>query len=99
MILRKMKFFAEWLERSYDGYTDGSTWNGWECPRFEFEVAEQLAKDMGGYYDEENDEFVFTDPDFDDERFGSTVVNEITLYPIGAWCWIWTEDEDEIRDC
>ena len=34
--------FADDADRwSFDGYTTGKLWNGWECPWFDIEVAEQ----------------------------------------------------------
>lgn len=30
-------------EHQYQGYTNGETWNGWECPFFTREEAERLA--------------------------------------------------------
>jgi|Deesub1362B_J571_1020462.scaffolds.fasta_scaffold25339_3 hypothetical protein len=81
----------------YRGYTDGRTWNRWECPSFTFEVASQIAEDFREdgatvVYDEARDCFVFKTneyPDEEDELFEPRVVDGEKLYPIGAglWCW------------
>jgi len=38
----KKRFFAEWIYpngMTFEGWTNGDRWNGWECPEFEFDEA------------------------------------------------------------
>jgi hypothetical protein len=89
-------------ETTFQGYTDGSMWNGWACPYFEREVAEKVAQyyeelhDGGaesGYeadYDPERDAFVFREPAYDEPLVVESVeVGGQNLYPIGAYQWTW----------
>lgn len=90
----------------YAGYTRGQTWNGWACPYFTKEVADQLAalwnreptNGMGCTYDAASDTYTFLDTQNDMEPDTYTgedhEVNGQTLrlYPIGNGSWVWDED-------
>ena len=52
---RPAKFSID-LGKSYPGYTFNEHWNGWECPYFTKEVAEEICKDFSFTYS-------FTDSD------------------------------------
>ena len=103
--MRKTRFVICDNEKSYEGYTDGTLWNGWECPWFTKEVADEMIKDFikeGGEaeYDLETDSYIFQAEEWDqaDTFDGADVVTEDGiqhLYPIGAWCWIWDEVREE----
>ena len=48
----------------YEGYTNRDPWNGWECPLFTKEVADQIAMEVNdGYstmtYNKVNDCFIY----------------------------------------
>jgi hypothetical protein len=83
----------------FAGFTAGETWNGFACPYFTFEQAQHvlmahqnLGLDAG--YDRERDEFFFTLGHGDEEGpefYGPVRVGGLTVYPIGAGCWIWSE--------
>lgn len=86
----------------FDGFTDGSDWNGWACPYFTKEIAEAvlIASRKNGYnyaYDQEQDVFVVKaehEPDnYESEVFEGEKLKfgdeEITVYGIGAYSWIW----------
>lgn len=86
----------------FEGFTDGSDWNGWACPFFVKAVAEKVLKasEKNGYlhsYDKEKDAFIVTnteDPeDYEPEIFEATKITidneEVVVYPIGAYYWIW----------
>lgn len=91
---------------SYAGYTADQTWNGWACPLFTKEVADQIAvawahdplSQMAGTYDATTDTYAFLDPENEDEPAlypGEDHVVDgqpLRLYPIGAGCWVWDED-------
>ena len=101
MNMRKTRFVIDTNEKTYEGYTDGTLWNGWECPWFTKEVADEMIRDFikeGGKakYDLETDSYTFLGENWGDEDVfdGSDVETEdgiLHLYPIGAWCWIWDE--------
>jgi len=81
----------------YLGLSDGRTWNGWQCPLFTFEVAQQIAKDFSVYddkliYDEANDTFIYKTDDYPDDEsdtFEAIMIDGKKFYAIGAgsWCW------------
>ena len=102
--MRKTKFTICDDERIYEGYTDGTLWNGWECPWFTKEVTEQIMQDLNKdgvetEYDDERDSYIVYQVDGEPDVFDG--VDVITndgiqrLYPIGAWCWIWDEAQKE----
>ena len=93
---------------SFEGYTRGDLWNGFACPRFTKEEGLKIVQhfnteDYPARFNEEKDQFEFTMDDYKDE--GSLDVttpvniefegNELKVYPIGAWGWIWDEVKEE----
>jgi hypothetical protein len=97
----------DWLG-PFEGWTTGQRWNGWECPSFEFDTAMRIVDAWNnaafgeeGYqarYDKERDEFCFRDGGLEEwEGFGArTIENKgktIKVYPIGACCWIWSNEK------
>ena len=103
--MRKTRFVIDTNEKSYEGYTDGRLWNGWECPWFTKEVAEEMMRDLNkegvaAKYDLETDSYIVQAEEWDqpDVFDGADVKTEDGvqhLYPIGAWCWIWDEVYEE----
>lgn len=103
--LRSTEFYLDAdPDTTFSGYTKGNTWNGWACPYFEKEVAEQVAEHYGelhrydnegeywAEYDPQEDVFAFHDTQNDEPRkFGPVEIDGKKLYPIGAYCWTWTE--------
>jgi len=102
MNLRPATFSIEVLgDRSFDGYTLGETWNGWACPYFIFDQAQQLVrayKENGvkAWYDETSDVFSFEVDAGDDfkktDAFPAKEIEGQKFYPIGASCWIWKDE-------
>lgn len=50
----------------YEGYTNGNHWNGWACPYFTRQIAEQIAREVNAdapdctmCYDKANDAFIY----------------------------------------
>ena len=90
-------FSIEGMEGEFAGWSDGSSWNGWEQPCFTKEVAIRVLEASGRpwIYDEQSDEFVVTaDEDEDPERFCAQHVQlgdggTVTAYFVGAGSWIW----------
>lgn len=45
-IYRSGRFLIDGSDGDYEGYTDGSLWNGWACPVFERSVADLIVADL-----------------------------------------------------
>ncbi|MCS3645420.1 hypothetical protein [Salinibacter ruber] len=103
--LRKAQFYLDIdPEETFEGYTKGDTWNGWACPYFEKDVAEQVAEhyselhryegeeEYWAEYAAEKDVFAFYDTQSEEpQEFGAVQVGGEKLYPIGAYCWTWVQ--------
>jgi hypothetical protein len=102
---RRTIFKIESLTGKFPGFSDGSLWNGWACPYFEKNIAEEilLHSQQNGYnwyYDSQLDAFVVShkdDPsDFEPEIFQSVLKHangySTRLYGIGTYSWIWQEE-------
>jgi hypothetical protein len=102
--LYKAKFAIDSISNSsFEGYTNGETWNGWICPYFEKSEAEHVlqaseANHHKWIYDADRDIFiVYTEHNTEEaaEEIFEAVQgfledgNEITVYGIGAHSWIW----------
>lgn len=88
----------------FKAWTNGETWNGWECPYFEKSEADRLVKawrDMeqidnsyfqGAWYNAVTDQFCFMCSEFEDHYYWDALtIDNTKLYPIGAGCWIWSQ--------
>jgi hypothetical protein len=106
--MRKALFGMDILgDFNVEGWTDGTLWNGWAKPMFEFpearrlldvfaHVYEQQSKGARAWYDEQNDSFCFVlEGDSEPECFPSQIVEvagqELKVYPLGTGAWIWEE--------
>lgn len=85
-----------WTESQYPCFLDPAVdWNGWACPYFTREVAEQVLNDTitppGEYaFSETGDFFLIVDVfDKEDEIYHGVATEHGTLYAIGAWAWCW----------
>jgi hypothetical protein len=90
-------FCIDGVEDAFDGWSDGSSWNGWEKPCFTRVVAERILT-ASGYrwsYDASADEFiVVTSEDDEPERFTGEAIQlgdggSLTAYFVGAGAWVW----------
>jgi hypothetical protein len=104
--MRETKFSIDLLgDRDFDGYTTGETWNGWACPFFTFEQAQQLVKvyqenGLKAWYDEASDAFSF-EVDAGGglkelDTFPAEEIDSKKYYPVGASCWIWEESSEGV---
>jgi hypothetical protein len=74
------------------GVTDGTLWNGWQCPRFTFENAQKIAKYFDNdflSYDKDKDVFYTKWEDEESEVFEPVLIDGKKFYPIGAFSWCW----------
>jgi hypothetical protein len=85
-------------EVAFDGFTYGELWNGFECPYFTKEVADQILeyfKTTGQpncRYNAEADVYVFYHEDgCEDEPDYFGITSKNGMYAIGAWGWAWVE--------
>jgi len=108
-VFHKGRFTIEDWFGPFEGWTAGQRWNGWECPYFEFNTAIQMVdawnnaafgeEEYQARYDEERGEFCFCDGGLEEwDCFGAQTIEiegkTIKVYPIGAFCWIWSDEED-----
>jgi len=90
-------FCIEGVEGEFEGWSDGTLWNGWEKPCFTRGVARQALEAAGASwtYDAKTDAFVVATQDSEDEEVfaGESVQlgdgGAVTAYFIGAGSWIW----------
>lgn len=83
---------------SFEGYTKGESWNGWDCPYFTFEQSQKVLQsynqlrsilgEIQAYYDVGTDAFIF--PAEDEPEIYKAITEEgEKYYPIGGFVWIW----------
>lgn len=100
----KSLFTLDALENaSFEGWTDGTLWNGWATPRFELAEAQKLIEAFiqageKAWYDEAQDAFCFQVEGYDEpERYPSSTIQtgegELKVYAIGAYGWTWEKQE------
>lgn len=89
---------GDWLPDGVviDCLSNGTRWNGWSCPYFDYEGALQLCQHMPGLiYDQAKDCFSYPCDDNNLERteFHAETIDvqgqTTKVYPIGSgfWCW------------
>lgn len=100
--MRETEFSIDTLgSKVFEGYTQGEEWNGWACPYFTFEQAEQVVKahsekGLKAWYDPDTDAFSFEiEASNEIDTFKAEEIEGQRLYPIGASCWIWEEQSHE----
>ena len=79
----------------FEGWTDGSDWNGWACPYFEVAEAQKIAAYHGGRFDEASREFTFQANSEEPESYAAETIEaggrQVEAWPIGSTIWIWDE--------
>lgn len=92
----------------FQGWTFGETWNGWQCPFFEFDEAVKIP---GVTYDKKRNLFIWVQEDVpveerencvERDEIASTVINtpegKKEVWPIGNHGWVWDLAEKEKSD-
>ena len=90
-------FYLEGIEGEFEGWSAGSSWNGWERPCFTREVTERILEALGyrWRYDAATDEFtVVTSEEDESELFSGQAIQlgdggSVTAYFVGSGTWIW----------
>jgi hypothetical protein len=98
---RKARFHLETPDETpttYEGYTDGTRYNGWDVPFFPLAVAERIAQALGGAYDSARGAIVFPPGAIlnDEEIYEGELIPEAcseSLFCLGAGGWVWFETE------
>ncbi|WP_291566906.1 MULTISPECIES: hypothetical protein [unclassified Clostridium] len=97
----KKSYFNIDNEKPYLGYTNGETWNGWECPYFTKQEADKIISycvenEIKAYFDISRDTYYIETSDVLEAYKGHDIVyNNKTLhvYGIGSCVWCWTKVE------
>jgi hypothetical protein len=108
MFYRRRFSIEDWLG-PFEGWTSDERWNGWACPYFEFDSAMKIMDTWNtltfcgavfeSRYDESQDVFRFYESSGGDwDHFGPESIEvagkSIKVYPIGAFCWTWIEENE-----
>lgn len=88
-------------EDPIQGYTDGTTWNGWECPLFTKEEANKIISyfaenEIKAYFDIIGDTYYIKIDNTLEAYKGVDIVyngEKIHVYCIGSNCLCWTKIE------
>jgi len=93
--MRKASFYLDCLPNDiWHGFTEGDTWNGFDCPYFteaeglRLNAALVALATAEGHIDDDDDTFDIR-WSFSDWRKG--VHKGQPVYGIGAYCWTWSE--------
>lgn len=88
--------------KTFPGYTFGEDWNGWATPYFEEKEAQEIADALKGKkVDDDTTDANFYFPE-EDETYMQQVIKtedgDKTVYPIGAYAWIWEKASAKIEN-
>ena len=85
-------------DEEFAGFSVGDSWNGFACPYFTYEQAQVIVRAFhrNGWhavYDIEADQFEFSNAGniSDIEVYQGILIGQDKVYPVGAYCWIWSE--------
>lgn len=97
-LFRRGRFSLGDGDITFAGWSNGLLWNGWELPRFEFTICQEILKVLGdeqARFDGEADAFVTVSNGEEEmwlaEQITVTDGSRIKVYPLGAGSWIWEE--------
>lgn len=97
-IFSKAFFTLDGLENAFEGWTDGTLWNGFEKPKFDRETAVTVLSAMGFRWEFKNTEDSFHVIGCNDDDEPSVYSSELIalpdggtakVYGIGSGDWIW----------
>lgn len=93
----------------FEGFTKDECWNGWDCPYFTFDQAQEVLKQYNqlcgiigqkdlAFYDLTDDAFIFPgNGEAESEIFSAVEEDGQKYYPVGAFYWIWEEVMNEFN--
>jgi hypothetical protein len=101
-VYRKTRFCLEGLDdKSFEGWTCGESWNGWEMPYFELKTAQSVLDALGATSTFQDDKKALkanldpSDPieevEWEAELLEMPDGGVVEAYPIGAGSLIWEE--------
>ena len=101
-IYRKTRFCLEGLDdQTFEGYTDGTHWNGWEVPYFDFKTAQSVLDALGAVHTLDKEKNVLRasmdlgngieDSEWDEELLKLPDGGSVKTYHLGAGELIWEE--------
>lgn len=98
-LFRRGRFVLADSGETFEGWSNGGLWNGWEMPRLERAVGERLLAWLGdarAKFDADRDAFVTVSQDGEEEVWGAEAITItdgscVRAYPVGAGAWIWEE--------
>jgi hypothetical protein len=88
----------------HDGFTNGTLWNGWACPSFEYNVCVDIMNEINAlseayqsgesiFYDPQHDAFVYKQDNEIWDTYNATAIKfegeTIKVYSLGAFGWVW----------
>ncbi len=83
-------------EDLFEGWTDGELCNGWEMPRFEIHVCQEIVQAKGEdsvWYDSRGDAFEVVseseEQSYPAEKITTVNGTQLTTYAVGAGVWMW----------
>ena len=100
---RAARFEIDGLPGTYEGFTRGEVWNGFDVPYFPLAEARRVADDYAAQpptpdgrtqaeYDANRDVFRLYDPTSEEwDEYGPMDVEGRRVYPVGAHYWTWEE--------
>jgi hypothetical protein len=102
-LFHRASFEIEGIEGKFNGWSDGTHWNGWAMPMFEVAEAQRLISLLGegvGKYEASSDSFITEMEHGEAEIWQAEMIElpdggRVKVYPIGAGSWIWDECGEE----
>lgn len=107
---RETTFGMDGIEKTFKGYTFNQYWNGWDCPYFTKEVADEICKELYTdefrcYYDPNTDTYYCKDDysGYEREEIGhptdiNTPNGNLKVYDFSYGGWCWSEEEEDSNE-
>ena len=97
--MRKTLLTIDGFDAIFEGYVEEGYWNGWSCPWFTQEVANEIMRvnnkvngeDYQMQYERVYDMFVREEDGDEPYMSRGYDIEDLHLYPIGNSCWIWDD--------
>jgi hypothetical protein len=101
------EFVVDCIEEKFMGWSNGITWNGYACPMFEPEVADQIIAALvnsgtSAKFSKSADSIIITEAEFPDEPLEfkcqriETHKGVISAVALGEFTWTWQQHEPQV---